>query len=100
MNIPATSRKIEDPLQNVQISVLEDDSKSALSESRSDTGLDQTIIIGEMEEGNIFDNIKMGAGSPTKDDSQKIVLTHDELETFLTDLKLKHRAEIDAIMIE
>ena len=59
--------------------------------------LDQTIVIGEMEEGNIFEQIKTSSG---EESSKDISMSKLDLEQLLTDLKLKHRAEIDAIMLE
>ena len=61
-----------------------------------DNGLDQTIIIGELEEGNIFDDLKMSSEKREK----AITISKEDLKEFVDDLKLKHRAEIDAIMIE
>jgi hypothetical protein len=61
-----------------------------------DNGLDQTIIIGELEEGNIFDDLKMSSEKREK----AITISKEDLKEFVDDLKLKHRAEIDAIMVE
>lgn len=61
-----------------------------------DNGLDQTIVIGEMEEGNIFDDLKMSA----ERQKDNIAISKTDLKELIDDLKLKHRAEIDAIMIE
>ena len=50
-----------------------------------------------MEEGNIFDNLKMSA---ERQKENTITLTKADLKEFIDDLKVKHRAEIDAIMVE
>ena len=50
-----------------------------------------------MEEGNIFDDLKMSA-ERQKDNA--INISKSDLKEFIDDLKLKHRAEIDAIMVE
>jgi hypothetical protein len=62
-----------------------------------DNGLDQTIVIGELEEGNIFDDLKMSA---ERKEENTITISKTDLKEFIDDLKLKHRAEIDAIMVE
>ena len=67
--------------------------------------MDQTIIIGDMEDMNIFDDIRMNkdGDSPSKEkeeqDENKVSFKHEEFQSFVDGLKLKHRAEIDAIMI-
>lgn len=49
-----------------------------------------------MEEGNIFDDLKMSA----ERQKDNIAISKTDLKELIDDLKLKHRAEIDAIMIE
>ena len=87
--------------------------------SKKYSNLDQTIIIGEMEEGNIFDDLKMSKESSEpansaigtnisdleklKDknhDENSITMAIDDLQDLVDNIKLKHRAEIDAIMTE
>jgi hypothetical protein len=72
-----------------------------------------------MEEGNIFDDLKMskkssepmhnGAGRSLNDleklkgknqDENSITIAIDDLQDLVDNIKLKHRAEIDAIMTE
>ena len=63
--------------------------------------MDQTIVIGDIEEMNIFDDIKMNQENEEKSkDEDTITFKHNEFQQFVDNLKLKHRAEIDAIMIE
>ena len=47
---------------------------------------------------SIFDDLK-GKNESKKDD-EAITLTRADLQSLVDNLKLKHRAEIDAIMIE
>lgn len=90
------------------------------------SNLDQTIVIGEMDEGNIFDDLKI-AKSATEgmdrsselnrpmsqftdlelerlkeknDDDKNISIAIEDLQELVDNIKLKHRAEIDAIMNE
>ena len=67
--------------------------------------MDQTIIIGEMEEGTIFDDFNNN--QPRQDQSEKQIknknefkISIEELQQVVDKIKIKHRAEIDAIMIE
>ena len=56
-----------------------------------------------MEEGNIFDDLNMNSdkkGDKEAEDDNLIKITRDDLQDLVDNLKLKHRAEIDAIMIE
>ena len=68
-----------------------------------------------MEEGNIFDDLKMsklssepansGIGTLEKlkdknQDENSITIAIDDLQDLVDNIKLKHRAEIDAIMTE
>ena len=50
-----------------------------------------------MEEGNIFDDLKMSA---EKQKENAISISIGDLKEYIDDIKLKHRAEIDAIMLE
>ena len=50
-----------------------------------------------MEEGNIFDDLKMSA---EKQKENAISISKGDLKEFIDDIKLKHRAEVDAIMLE
>lgn len=90
-----------DPLANIGLDlseeIVEDRSELNNTQQTFDNGLDQTIVIGEMEEGNIFDDLKMSA---EKQKENAISITKADLKEFIDDLKLRHRAEIDAIMIE
>ena len=61
------------------------------------SNLDQTMIIGEMDEGNIFDDIKLNQESTGED---KVTMTKQDLQEILDNLKTRHRAEIDAIQLE
>lgn len=65
--------------------------------------LDQTIIIGEMDEGNIFDDFKnIRASDLTQNDKNEdmITLSKDDLKELIDNIKTKHFAEMDAIMLE
>lgn len=72
-----------------------------------------------MEEGNIFDDLKMSKQSSEplnngnisglqdldkqkdkKEDDKTITIAIDDLQDLVDNIKLKHRAEIDAIMTE
>lgn len=90
------------------------------------SNLDQTIIIGEMEEGNIFDDLKMSKSGTEvgdkssdlnrqnsqftdlelerlkdkNDDDKTITISIEDLQELVDNMRLKHRAEIDAIMTE
>lgn len=61
-----------DPLKTVEIDVQSGDEKLSDEQSEANSEhtnqLDQTIVIGEMEEGNIFDEMKQAIGSESKDD--------------------------------
>jgi len=50
-----------------------------------------------MEEGNIFDDLKMSA---ERQKENAISISKGDLKEYIDDIKLKHRAEIDAIMLE
>ena len=91
-----------DPLANIGLDLSEEvgeDGEDDLNNTQQtfDNGLDQTIIIGEMEEGNIFDDLKMSA---EKQKENAISISKGDLKEYIDDIKLKHRAEIDAIMLE
>lgn len=49
-----------------------------------------------MDEGNIFEDIKLDA----KEDVDTITLTKSDLKDLINNLKIRHRAEMDAILIE
>lgn len=96
-----------DPLQDISIEYSNDsgdkkgESKSQLDESQIDSaysGLDQTIIIGDMEESttSIFDDLKIS----TSKKQETVTISKEDLQELVDNLKLRHRAEIDAIMIE
>lgn len=90
-----------DPLANIGLDLTAEVEENAEDLSNThqtfDNGLDQTIVIGEMEEGNIFDDLKMSA---ERQKENTITISKADLKEFIDDLKLKHRAEIDAIMVE
>ena len=104
-----------DPLQQVALD-LSQESSDALSkscsvasmtendndqdQSSSNVNLDQTILIGEVDDISMFDNIRPTNQSPDKEKEAKGVITQVELEQVITDLKLKHRAELDTIVLE
>ena len=50
-----------------------------------------------MEEGNIFDDLKMSA---ERQKENTVTIGKADLKEFIDDLKIKQRAEIDAIMLE
>ena len=54
-----------------------------------------------MEEGNIFDDLKLSGEKEKQEVDQNMITIHkDDLKEFIDNLKIKHRAEIDAIMLE
>lgn len=90
------------------------------------SNLDQTIVIGDMDDGNIFEDLKI-AKSATEgmekssdlnrpmsqftdleldrlkeknDDDKNINIAIEDLQELVDNIKVKHRAEIDAIMNE
>lgn len=58
--------------------------------------MDQTIMIGDIEEGNLFDDLKENK----EEDNDEPTITSNELQSVIQDLKIKHRAELDAITLE
>jgi hypothetical protein len=63
--------------------------------------MDQTIIIGEMKEGNIFDDLHMNRDSlPGPGQENTITISKEDLMEIIDNIKVQHRAEIDAIMLE
>ena len=56
--------------------------------------LDSTIVIGDIDGGTMFDDISR---SPKKGTPQ---VSQEELEDLMTQVKLKHRADVDAVMLE
>ena len=56
--------------------------------------LDSTIVIGDIDGGTMFDDISR---SPKKGNA---AVSQEELEHLMTQVKLKHRADVDAIMLE
>lgn len=83
-----------DPLKNIALELSEE-----VSEDREEQAnqLEQTIIIGEMEEVNIFDELKM---EQTEDADNTITLSKQDLKSLIDTIKMKHKAEMDAIIIE
>lgn len=53
-----------------------------------------------MEEGNIFDDLKMSNEKEKQIKEDEITITKADLKEFVDNLKVKHRAEVDAIMLE
>jgi hypothetical protein len=85
------------------------DGKESLIDKSSTGGLDQTIVIGEMEEGNIFDDLECSPAGRRSSIIKKeemdsavdeIKMTRGELQDLVDHIRLKHRAELDAIMVE
>jgi len=58
---------------------------------------EQTIIIGEMDEGNIFEDLNLDC---KENEGEIIKMTKSDLEELINNLKIRHRAEMDAILIE
>lgn len=92
----------DDPLKSIALEFSEEmddlDRQDPNETSGFQSNLDQTIIIGEMEEGNIFDDLKLADSSKPDDDS--ITITKHDLKDLIDNIKVQHRAEIDAIMLE
>lgn len=85
------------------------DGKESLLDKSSTGGLDQTIVIGEMEEGNIFDDLECSPAGrrssivkkeEVEPAADEIKMTRAELQDLIDNIKLKHRAELDALMVE
>ena len=53
-----------------------------------------------MEEGNIFDQMKLSAEKKENQEEEEVTMSKLDFEQLINDLKIKHRAEIDAIMLE
>ena len=51
-----------------------------------------------MDEGNIFEDLKLADSDKADDDT--ITITKSDLTDLIDNLKVQHRAEIDAIMLE
>lgn len=79
---------------------MEESEKKRKSLAPVNTSLEQTIIIGEMDEGNIFDDLKDIRESDAIKDENTIVMSKDDLKALIDNLKTKYTAEIDAIMLE
>ena len=62
--------------------------------------LEQTIIIGEMDEGNIFDELKLVTDDSKGAELDTITISKEELKELIDNIKIQHRAELDAIMLE
>lgn len=121
----------EDPLKAVALdlsSEANDLDEKSINDNipKKYSNLDQTIIIGEMEEGNIFDDLRMSKSATEvgdkgseltrqisqfterelerlkdkNDDSKAITISIEDLQELVDNMRLKHRAEIDAIMME
>lgn len=127
----ANAEDEEDPLKAVALdlsSEANDLDEKSINDNipKKYSNLDQTIIIGEMEEGNIFDDLRMSksatevgdkASDVTRqisqftdqeferlkdknDDNKAITISIEDLQELVDNMRLKHRAEIDAIMME
>ena len=99
-----------DPLQEIALELSKEVSESEnegvktptmnQTQTFSQNNLEQTIIIGEMEEGNIFDDLNRISAEKGDRSLHTLTITKDELQDLVDNLKLKHRAEVDAIMLE
>ena len=127
----ANAEDEEDPLKAVALdlsSEANDLDEKSINDNipKKYSNLDQTIIIGEMEEGNIFDDLRMSksatevgdkASDVTRqisqftdqeferlkdknDDNKAITISIEDLQELVDNMRLKHRAEIDAIVME
>ena len=57
-------------------------------------------MIGDIEEGTIFDNYDEHSPGRNSRDPEAPSIPTSELEELITTLKVKHRAELDAVMLE
>ena len=64
--------------------------------------MDQTIVIGDIEDGNLFEDLKDSNydDKQEQEDGDIPTITSNELQQVIQDLKIKHRAELDAISLE
>lgn len=77
-------------------------------QSEAPANLDSTIIIGDIEEGNIFDNFDVKSqregedenNESQPDDKKLLKISMEELQDVMNDVRIKHRAELDAVMLE
>lgn len=103
----------EDPLKGLaldlssEVSAEETLRKKTTDDQQSEApaNLDSTIIIGDIEEGNIFDNfnVKSPRDDEKKDDEdnkKELKINMEELQEVMNDVRIKHRAELDAVMLE
>lgn len=101
---PRTTEQLEDEALNnfiTELSVeMEESEKKRKSMVPEHTSLEQTIIIGEMDEGNIFDDIRDIRTSDAVKDENTIEISKDELKSLIDNLKTRYTAEIDAILLE
>ena len=101
---PRTTEQLEDEALNnfiTELSVeMEESEKKRKSMVPEHASLEQTIIIGEMDEGNIFDDIKDIRTAEAVKDENTIEISKDELKSLIDNLKTRYTAEIDAILLE
>lgn len=95
----------DDVLKNMimELSVEEQDSSDYRKDNLYNSNLEQTIIIGEMDEGNIFDDLNDGKNDDdfsSKEVGESITMTKNDLKEVVDNIKTRYIAEIDAIMLE
>jgi len=69
-------------------------------EREYNNNLEQTIIIGEMDEGNIFDGLRIVTEDSKGAEQDSITISKEELKELIENIKLQQRADLDAIMLE
>lgn len=84
-----------DPLKDITLDLSSEISiEDTLRKRDEGVDLDSTIVIGDIDGGTMFDDISR---SPKKGTPQ---VSQEELEDLMTSVKLKHRADVDAVMLE
>ena len=86
---------VPDPLKDITLDLSSEISvEDNLRKKDEGVDLDSTIVIGDIDGGTMFDDISR---SPKKGTPQ---VSQEELEDLMTQVKLKHRADVDAVMLE
>jgi hypothetical protein len=86
-----------DPLRDLGIDLVSDEHAPAQVVDEEASGLDQTIVIGDIEASTIFDQEQSPGREPRPNEAS---IAASDLEELVGTLKCKHRAELDAMVLE
>jgi hypothetical protein len=87
----------DEVLKNMVMELSIDDPEEAKDERAHVSNLEQTIIIGEMDEGNIFDDL---TEKDQKQANETVTISKQDLMGLIDNIKTRYIAEMDAIMLE